>query len=947
MQIVTVAIGCVLVAIGVLLPATAQADTPITSFTAVPSTTQAGGHPDVEVAFSVANRVVQNRHSACNCEDAKNATVHLPAGVIGNPHATPQCTLSQFGSNTCPVDSQVGIAHVQISNAGELFFISAVYNIVPPPEEAGLLGFKVYGFETPAYTLISARTGGDYGLDVKSNSIPHWSFPLQAIQQVLWGVPAEAIHNPLRINLHDTPGNGPAYFAELCDADGALSTDNPSSVVFPCGRGGLPPPLASSSPLTPFFQNPTNCESSSLESSLEVLSYDTGETFAHSPWPRTTGCDQLSFNPSLYAQPTTTATDSASGIDVDLKVPQQLSPTVPSPTELRATTVTLPVGFSINPNASDGKTSCSDTAARFGTEEEARCPEFSKVGSLTIESSALPGPLPGFVYLGEPQPGNRYRIFLVANGFATHVKLAGSVIADPKSGQLTISFPELPETPLTAFNMHFFGSERGLLATPNQCGTYPVTSTFTPWDEALASQTSTQFFSLETGPGGAPCPGSIRPFSPHFQAVSLSHTAGAHSPFAFELTRNDGDQNLAGLTVRTPPGLSATLNGVSYCPSTALTAAAEPSYSGLQEEENPSCPASSQIGTAQIGAGAGSHPVYVSGKVYLAGPYKGAPLSLAVITPAISGPYDLGNVVTRAALHVDPTTAQITAVSDPIPHILEGIPLRLRSIRVELNRPNFTLNPTDCDPFAVDATIDGEEGAQVSLTEHFQVANCGTLPFAPKLSAKVSGSTKRAGNPSLHTALAYAGHEANIKSAVVTLPPTEIIDNAHLSNPCTKVTFAEGTTPGERCPPSTMIGYAKAATPILEKPLEGPVYLRSAGTESKSGLPNLVAALNGQIDIDLVGQIDTAKDGGLRTTFETVPDAPVSNFTLTLDGGAKGLIQNSASLCAHPLHLGATIAAQNGRSANQNPVLQTPCGKGSKQAKRHHSRRAAGRKGWR
>ncbi len=242
------------------------------------------------------------------------------------------------------------------------------------------------------------------------------------------------------------------------------------------------------------------------------------------------------------------------GIDINLTVPQQLSPTIPSPSELRAATVTLPAGFSINPNAADGKTACADTEALFGTEEESQCPEFAKVGSLTIESSALPGPLPGFVYLGQPLPGNRYRIFLVANGFATHIKLAGTVSADPDTGQLVITFNELPQSPLTAFDMHFFGSERGLLATPTECGKYPVTTTFTPWDQTIGTQTSTQFFTLDSGPNGTPCPaGPKRPFNPGFQAASAGNTAAADSPFAVEVTRNDGDQNLSALSITTPP----------------------------------------------------------------------------------------------------------------------------------------------------------------------------------------------------------------------------------------------------------------------------------------------------------------------------------------------------------------------------------------------------------
>ncbi len=911
-----------------LLPPTASANTPISLYAAIPSNTQAGGHPNLEVSFQVENRVIQDKQNPCNCQDAQDSTVELPAGFIGNPHATPQCTLAEFSANECAIESQVGIANVGVSVPGLSGiaepFNTAIYNLVPPPDEAGLLGFKVLGFNAPVFTIFSARTATDYGLDVKGTTIPH-VFPLLEIQQLLWGVPASPANDALRLNPKDNPYGGSVYVDELCNAKGEatanessdpIMNDEPNDITEPCPRVTLPP-VASNSPEIPFLQNPTVCGKTS-SSSLEVLSYDGGVTNAEDIWPEMTGCDQLSFNPSLYAQPTATATDSASGIDVDLSVPQQVSPTVPSPTELRAATVSLPEGFSINPNAADGKTSCSNAEARFKSEEEAQCPEYSKVGSLTIDSSALPGPLPGFVYLGQPEPGNRYRIFLVANGYATHIKLAGSISANKQTGQLTISFPELPQTPLTAFDMHIFGSERGLLATPTQCGTYPVTSTFTPWDESLPAQTSTQYFTLKSGPAGGQCPASQRPFTPGFQAVSLNHTPAAHTPFSLEITRPDGDQDFAGLTVTTPPGFSATLKGIPYCPDAAIVAAAEPGYPGLKEAADPSCPAASQIGTAISGAGAGTHPLYTAGRVYLAGPYRGAPLSLAIITPAVSGPYDLGDAVVRVALHVNPETAQISAVSDPLPQILEGIPLRLRSVRIELNRPDFTLNPTNCSPFSVGAEISGNQGAVANLGEHYQVANCGTLPFAPKLGLVLSGATKRDGNPALRATLSAKAGEANIASTAVTLPRSELIDNAHIKNPCTRVQFA-----ASNCPQGSIIGFAAAETPLLEKPLEGPIYLRSA-PENKSGLPDIVAALGGQIDIDLDGKIETVS-GRLRTSFKSVPDAPVSRFTLNLDGGRRGLLANSVDLCQGPLATQATLEGQNGRIDNQNQLLHVPC----------------------
>jgi hypothetical protein len=393
-------------------------------------------------------------------------------------------------------------------------------------------------------------------------------------------------------------------------------------------------------------------------------------------------------------------------------------------------------------------------------------------------------------------------------------------------------------------------------------------------------------------------------------------TAGSHSSFALQLNRLDGDQNLVALTVHTPPGFSATLAGVPYCYEGVLLAAESPGYSGSLEEASPNCPATSQIGTATVGAGAGTHPVYVRGRVYLAGPYKGAPLSIAVITPAVSGPYDLGNVVVRAALRVDPTTAQITAVSDPLPQIRQGIPLRLRSILIELNRPNFTLNPTNCDHFAVNATIGGDQGAQARLTSPFQVASCASLPYGPRLSLRLAGGLNRLGHPAIHSLFTAALGESNTRFVSLTLPPGELLDNAHIGNVCTRVQFNANA-----CPAASILGSAEAITPLLQAPLKGNVYLRS----SSHKLPDLVADLRGQIDIQLSGQVSTTKSGALRTTFQTVPDAPVSSFRLNLTGGSKGLLQNSESLCGGPQRASVKMVGQNGLVRNTSPKLQVRC----------------------
>ena len=933
----------------------ASASVQILSFNAQPSTPQAGAHPDFMVEFS--NSSHQSDPTPCACNDAKNINVHLPAGLIGNPHSTPQCEIAEFASDQCPVDSQIGVVEVVVGTDArsahlEGAFVAPVYNIVPPPGEPGLLGFKSGLLDSPTFEVIGARTESDYGLNVDVTSIEHF-FPPISLKQLTWGVPAAPSHNYLRFERgQESVVNALGAPTFLCDEHGDPSPPNPTSLSQFCpyyiqaaGRPyvAISGPVSSNSPLIPFTQNPTTCGLSSLQTSLDILAYDKGETHAESTWPATTDCEQLAFNPSQSIEPTTTAADSPSGAEFRLTVPQFESPEVPSPSELKAAVVTLPEGFSFAPNVTNGKTTCSEAQAKFGTTEEAECPEDAKIGTLSVETPVLPGPLPGAVYLGEPKPGNRFRLFLAFNGFGVHVKLAGTATPDPLTGQIHISFQNLPQVPFADFNMHIFGSERGPLDTPTQCGKYEVTSEWTPWDSALGNQISRQFFEVNEGPNGTRCPGGPRPFKPAFQAASASNIAALHTSFSINLTREDGEQNLKALNVTTPPGFAATLKGVSYCPEAAIAAAELESHTGFAEQANPSCPASSQVGEVIAGAGPGTHPLYLSGKVYLAGPYKGAPLSLVFITPAVSGGYDLGNVVIREGLRVNPETAQVSTAGAPLPQIFQGIPLRLRQILVNLNRKDFGLNPTNCNPLEVNAEVFGSEGAEFTATQHFQVANCASLSFAPKLSMAFTGSTKRAGTPGLRASIEYpqGGSYANIASTSVTLPPTELIDNAHLQDPCTKVQFAQGSTPGEKCPAGTVIGFAKAETPLLDKPLEGPVYLRSA-PENKNGLPDLVATLDGQIDLTLDGKISTVDHGkSIRTTFATVPDAPVSHFTLSLDGDHKGLLQNSANLCARPLHVSADITGQNGKTANQNPLLQTPCAKHHKRARRSRTRRTS------
>jgi hypothetical protein len=889
-----------------MVPAAGAVAPDIASFEASPSETQAGGHADLEYHAFFNNRAFDENElkynpGTCNCMDLKTLTVHFPTGVIGNPSAIPRCTLADFGDYECPVESQVGMTDPGIK--GESFGFTPVYNLVPHEGEAGLVGFIVPFTNAPAFVTLKPRTGSDYGLDAVSESQYHLA-PITFLNVFVWGVPADPSHDFLRRPFKPTA---------FCFQE---TLDNPCY-----------PPVPSNAPLRPYLQNPTTC-GVPLTVSIDALFYDGQSRHAEQAWPGTTGCDQLSFNPSLSAVPTTRETDSASGVDINLSVPQKQSPTVPSGSEIREVQVTLPVGFSINPNAADGKVACEDAQSAFGTEGPGECPELSKIGSLSIDSSALPGPLPGYIYLGAPKPGKMFRLWLIADGFGVHVKLPGDVSADPETGQLVTTFADLPQTPFQGFDMHFFGSERGLLSTPTRCGRYAVVSRFVPWNSALPAQGSTQFFDLLSGPAGSPCPTNPRRFAPRMTAGTSDNTAGALAPLDLRIDRDDGDQYLSSADVSLPQGLLAAPRGIPYCPQPAIDRLSSAGYTGRDEMASSACPVASQVGSLVAGVGAGTHPLYAPGKIYLAGPYNGAPLSLLFVVPAVSGPYDLGVATVRTAAYVDPVTTEVKAVSDRIPQILAGVPLRLRSLVLDFDRPAFFRNPTDCSPMAITSQIFGADGATAGPGQHFQVANCVDLGFNPQLSLALTGSMKRRGHPGVVATLKANSGEANLARTSVALPPTAILDNAHIKSPCTRVQFA-----ADACPSSSAIGTAEARSPLLNLPLRGKVYLRS----SSDVLPSLVLDLKGQIDVEVSARIDSAKNDGLRVTFASVPDAPIDEVRLRLPAGRKSLIQNTESLCRKPQLATVRLTGQNGLKVGGRNRLETPC-----RSRAHHRRTRRG-----
>jgi hypothetical protein len=594
----------------------------------------------------------------------------------------------------------------------------------------------------------------------------------------------------------------------------------------------------------------------------------------------------------------------------------------PTPSQAKTVIVTLPDGLTINPDAADGQTMCTDAQARFDSEGRGECPDQAKIGTISLGTPALDGPLIGSIYIGEPKPGDQYRLFMILSGFGVNAKLVGSVVPNPLTGRLTARFEDLPLVPFDNYDIHLFASDRGLMATPTQCTQYDVQARFVPWNHKLANQTSERFFGLASGPGGAPCPGPIRPFKPRLVAGASNANAGAFSSFHLKLDRDDGDQFLGDLHFRMPPGFTGDLRGIPYCSEQAIAAAA--ANLGKVEQAGPSCPAASQIGSTSVAAGPGSHPFNAVGKMYLAGPLKGAPLSLAAITPALAGPYDYGVVVVRVALHVDPLTAQVYAASDTMPQIIGGVPIRMRSIQVNIDRPKFTINPTNCSHFSVDSQGIGDQGTVTNFSSFFHAVNCATLPFKPSMRIRLSGKRKtarRSKNPELQFDLRTRPGDANLKSIAVTLPDAFEIDQRHLGNICSEKELTE-----KQCAGRTPIGQATTTTPLLDRPLEGPVYAVSGS----GGLPRLAFLLNGQVQIVPRADTRTVGDGKLKTTVPVVPDAPIGHFRLKVFGGKTGYLINTRDLCARRPATRIDYVGQNGKKRTERVKLRAPCGKKSR-----------------
>lgn len=841
------------------------------------STRQAGAHADMTLGFAFTR---DGNEPYANAEDIQ---FKLPPGMIGNPQSVPRCTVDQLGNDArdseCPFDSQVGMSVVRVLLPTPLVVNEPVYNMVPPKGTDIVARFGFIAVGPPAFINVRVDPT-DYSIVATVEGLTSASGLIEAITTI-WGVPASPLHNEDRI----TP----------------VEANNGESPV-----GGREATV----PEAPFLSNPTDC---SLQRQVTVTawSYQLPDqpVTKSTPFPDITGCGKLGFSPSFTATPTNPEAAAPTGMDTNLTIPQDESPNGLANSTLKSARVTLPEGFSINPAAADGLQACSAEQVGYGKNEPSHCPEGAKLGEIEAEVPALENTLHGSVYQRTPAPGRLFGLWLTTDEQGVHLKLPATIETDPQTGQVTAVFDGidtlggLPQVPVAALRLLVPGGPRAPLATPRGCGTYLAHYAFTPWSGQAATEGDAAMQIVAgCGKGG---------FSPQLAAGSLNSAGGKFSPFSFTLTRADGEGNPRTIALHMPQGLLAKLGGVPLCPDSAAGTGA--------------CPADSKIGSLTASSGVGGAPLWIPqpGKaptaVYLAGPYKGAPYSVVSVVPAQAGPFDLGLVVNRAAINVDPETALATIVTDPLPQILEGVPIAYRTIHVDVDRPNFTINPTSCAQKKITATITATDGAVAEPTAGFQATGCSKLAYSPKLKIAFTGPTTRTGNPGVRAVLTQKPNQANSKAVTVILPGSQFIDNAHISNPCTRVQFA-----AEACPPKSVLGNVSAVSPLLDKPLKGKVYFRSNGGDRE--LPDLVADLRGQIHVTVVGFIDSV-NGRVRTRFLSVPDAPVTKFKMNLFGGSRGLLENSQNLCLQKRHVELHFKAHNGRTVDTNPAIAINCGK--------------------
>ena len=892
-------------------PASATNETPVTpSSDPVPfgaslvaglgGDTQAGSHPasfTTLIGFNIASVTTSehcdnNQTPSCGIlnAQAKDVEVALPPGLVGNPTAVPYCKQPQFetGIAGCPVSSQVGSMRLYFYGAGTAQQYAPVYNIEPPPGQPGELGFSV---STLAHIsmFFHVRSDGDYGLSANISGINQFD-PVRAAVLSIWGNPADEVHNPLRES---------KYHGRCITLEGGC----PSGIASP----------------RPFLTTPTSCPGGEL--SL-AFSGDSWQRQIAAPLsatvPGMTGCDVLRFNPSLGVSATTHQAGAPAGYDIDLKVPQNEEVTGLATPDVRNVEVSLPAGTVLSPSAANGLTSCS--SAQFGLKVRAKgsCPSTSKVGAVKITTPLLNQPITGTVYVGEPEcspcspaesgAGNMIQLFIEAEGSGVIVKLAGHTKIDQSTGQTTTEFIDNPQLPFSDLVLSLEQGPSAPLVNPSTCGPSITTAAITPWSSLTPDEISAPAVSIE---GCAATPG----LNPSFQAGTTDTSrAGAFTGFSVTLTRNDGEQHLGRVSVTTPPGLLGVLKSVELC--------------GEAQANAGTCSAASQIGTGSLLVGPGSAPLPIGGaRVYLTGPYEGKPFGLSIVTPAVAGPFVLsgnagnGTEVVRASIAVDPRTSALTVASDPLPQELNGVPLDIRSVAIDIGRSGFMFNPTNCASMAVTGSIASSTGAIAGVSYPFQANDCTMLPFKPKFTASTQGKASKANGASLQVQVTSGAGQANIAKVKVDLPIKLPSRLSTLQKACIDSVFEANPA---SCPAVSAVGHATVATPLLKNSLTGPAYLVS---HAGAAFPDLEIVLQGE-GITLVLDGNTRISKGITSSiFKAVPDAPVSNFHLVLPQGPHSVLATNLpakakqNLCGQTLNMPTVITGQNGAVVKQTTKI--------------------------
>jgi len=924
----------------------------------------------------------------------RTLSVEMPPGLVENPTALGQkyCTASDFATprnspfeksasgESCPDATQVGLVTLRslVEGADERTF--GLFNLKPKPGEPAELGASPYG-EPLVFVPSIRQLPGEYGVTLHAKDISQ-ALDVASLTVTIWGVPwglepkelvSEYIEfgreGELRVKVfqqffrHDeqrgnclNEGNPAAFFGEPGKVLTFVAEKNEphGEIVLEkheYDRGTCSPYGSLSEPIKAYLSLPTTCEGS-MDFVLQVESWDLSKVPPkprHSSTPPLSGCDKLDFEPHAAAVLSNPRASSPSGyaFDIDVDASGVNSPecvhgpifaTGCVPTPVRKAVVTLPEGVGINPSVGAGLGVCTKAQYEVGETPSspigAGCPGESKIGDFSVDSPIVSGPLKGAIYLAAPYDnefGSLLAVYLVAKSIQRGilVKVAGKVEPNLRTGTITATFDKLPQLPYSKLSIDFREGQRSPLATPPACGALSTQADLTPWRNANQIKHESLPATISAGFGGGPCPSGPASFKPGVIAGSLSSQAGWYSPFYLHLTRQADEQEITSYSAQFPPGLLAKIAGIPYCPDAAIEAARH--NSGVAERDHPSCPAASLIGHTNSGYGVGSVLAYAPGNLYLAGPYRGSAFSVVAIDSALVGPFDLGVVIIRSAVRIDPTTAQASidaTGTDPIPHIVDGVPIHLRDVRAYINRPDFTLNPTSCEKFTVASAINGaglrlgdiSDDTLATATAPFQAFDCRSLNFQPKISLQMKGSPKRGKRPSLQVVVRPHRDDANIRSARVTLPPSIFLEQSNIKTICTRARFAAHT-----CPRDSIYGHVRAFTPLLEKPMEGPAYLRA----SSNTLPDLVFALHGHgVEVDVAGHIDSYK-GGLRGTFPVIPDAPVTKFVLKMKANKRSVLVNAENLCRGRQLSTAKFIGHSNRGWRLHPELRLECGKGT------------------